>query len=106
MPLLLGLWTLAATGQIVTTQPAIVQTDSKNIVITYHADEGNKGLAGLTASTKVYAHTGVITSESSGPGDWKHVPTWLDNSAKYEMTYAGPDTWTVFYLSPCAGGHF
>lgn len=95
MPLLLGLWTLAATGQIVTTQPAIVQTDSKNIVITYHADKGNKGLAGLTASTKVYAHTGVITSESSGPGDWKHVPTWLDNSAKYEMTYAGPDTWTL-----------
>lgn len=95
MPLLLGLWALAASGQIVTTRPAIVQTDSKNIVITYHADEGNKGLAGLASSAKVYAHTGVITSESSGPSDWKHAPTWLDNSAKYEMTYAGPDTWTL-----------
>lgn len=95
LPLVLGWFALASAGQIVTTSPAIVQTDSKNIVITYHADEGNKGLAGLTATSKVYAHTGVITSESSGPGDWKHAPDWLDNSSKYEMTYAGADTWTL-----------
>lgn len=82
-------------GQIITTSPAIVQTDSKNIVITYHANQGNKGLSGLTSTTKVYAHTGVITNESTGPGDWKYAPQWLDNSTKYEMTYAGPDTWTL-----------
>lgn len=95
LPLVAGWSMLVANGQTVTTSPAIVQTDSKNIVITYHADEGNKGLAGLTSAAKVYAHTGVITSESTGPGDWKYAPTWLDNSAKYEMKYAGTDTWTL-----------
>lgn len=95
LPLIAAWCGLSSAGQIVTTSPSIVQTDSKNIVITYHADEGNKGLAGVTASTKVYAHTGVITTESSGPGDWKYDPTWLDNSAKYELVYAGTDTWTL-----------
>lgn len=57
---------LAASAQVVTTSPAIVQTDSKNIVITFHADQGNKGLMGATSSTKVYAHTGVITDKSDG----------------------------------------
>lgn len=89
------MWTLTSVAQIVTTQPAIVQVDSKNIVITYHADQGNKGLQGLTSATPVYAHTGVITSESANLGDWKHAPTWLDNSAKYKMTYAGANTWTL-----------
>lgn len=95
LSLIWGMCAFAATAQVVTTTPAIVQTDSKNIVITYHADQGNKGLAGLAASSKVYAHTGVITSESSGPGDWKHAPVWLDNSAKYEMTYTDTNTWTL-----------
>lgn len=95
LPFLLTLCTLAAKGQIVTTSPAIVQTDSRNIVITFHADQGNKGLMGLGASSKVYAHTGVITSESANLGDWKYAPTWLDNSAKYEMTWAGENTWTL-----------
>lgn len=82
-------------GQIVTTSPAIVQTDSKNIVITYHADLGNRGLAGLSSSSEVYAHTGVITNESTGSGDWKYDTKWLDNSAKYRMTYVDTDTWTL-----------
>lgn len=93
LPFIAGWCALALSAQIVTTSPAVVQTDSRNIVITYHAGQGNKGLAGLTS--KVYAHTGVITSESTGPGDWKYAPTWLDNSAKYEMTYVGPDTWLL-----------
>lgn len=95
LPLIAAWCAFAASGQIVTTSPAIVQTDSRNIVITYHADEGNKGLAGLTSATKVYAHTGVITNKSANLGDWQYAPTWLDNSSKYEMTYAGPNTWTL-----------
>ncbi|MCM1518041.1 MAG: alpha-amylase family glycosyl hydrolase [Pseudoflavonifractor sp.] len=82
-------------GQVVTTSPAIVQTDSKDIVITFHADEGNKALAGVTADTKVYAHTGVITSLSKSDSDWKYAPTWGTNTEKYEMTYIAPDTWTL-----------
>lgn len=81
-----------AIGQIVTTQPAIVQQSSAPVVITFHADAGNKGLAGLPASQAVYAHTGVVLQ---GREEWSHAPKWLDNSAKYKMTYTGPDTYTL-----------
>lgn len=82
-------------AQVVTTTPPIVQADTKNIVITFHADEGNRGLAGVTSATKVYAHTGVITSLSTSDSDWKHAPTWGTNTDKYEMTWIAPDTWTL-----------
>ncbi len=82
-------------AQIVTTSPAILQEDSKNVVLTYHADQGNKGLMGLSSSTAVYAHIGAITSKSTGSGDWKYAPTWGDNSAKFKLTYATTDTWVL-----------
>lgn len=85
----------ATQAQIVTTSPAILQTNSTGIVITYHADEGNKALAGVTSSTKVYAHTGVITSASTSNSDWKHDPTWGTNTAKYELTWVSDNTWTL-----------
>lgn len=93
--LLLGLCALIAPAQVVTTNPVIVQTDSKGIVITFHADQGNKGLAGLTASTPIYAHTGVITNKSTSQSDWQYAPTWGDNSAKYALTYVSANTWTL-----------
>lgn len=83
---------LAGAGQIVTTQPAIVQTDSRDIVITFHAAEGNGALKGLAPDVAVYAHTGVILK---GSADWKHAPAWLDNAAKYKLTYVAPDTYTL-----------
>jgi 1,4-alpha-glucan branching enzyme len=36
-----------------------------------------------------YAHTGVITTKSTSDGDWKHAPTWLDNSPKYKLAKEG-----------------
>lgn len=64
----------AAHGQIVTTSPAILQEDSQNVVLTYHADSplGNHGLANVPESTQVYAHIGVITNLSSS---WSYVVT-------------------------------
>ncbi|MDO5396089.1 MAG: alpha-amylase family glycosyl hydrolase [Bacteroidales bacterium] len=87
--------TLTASAQIVTTSPAILQESSKNVVLTYHADSplGNNGLKGVTASDPVYAHIGVVTNKSNG--SWKYAPTWGDNSAKYKLNYAGPNTWTL-----------
>lgn len=81
-----------AFSQVVTTEPAIVQRSSHDITITFHADRGNRGLAGVGSSTAVYAHTGVILS---GSDQWQNAPSWGDNSAKYRLTYAGPDTWTL-----------
>lgn len=83
---------MAINAQIVTTSPKIVQRSSAPITITFHADQGNKGLAGLTSSTPVYAHTGVIMK---GSDEWSNAPTWLDNSAKYKLTYVSTNTWQL-----------
>lgn len=93
---LLGLSALPGIqAQVVTTSPAIVQQSTGNIVITYHADRGNKGLMGIKPPTKVYAHTGVITNLSEGPSDWKYAPTWGTNTPKYEMKWETTNTWTL-----------
>lgn len=86
------LLSVGANAQIITTSPKIVQRSSAPITITFHADRGNKGLAGLTASTPVYAHTGVILK---GSEEWSHAPAWLDNSAKYKLTYVSANTWQL-----------
>jgi 1,4-alpha-glucan branching enzyme len=82
-------------AQVVTTTPSVVTTESAPVIITFHADRGSKGLAGVGPSEAVYAHTGVISSASASPTDWQHAPDWLDNSAKYRLEYSGPDTWTL-----------
>lgn len=70
-------------AQVVTTEPAIVKIDQP-VTLYFHADQGSKGLNNFAGD--VYAHTGVITSASTSGSDWKHAPTWLDNSAKYKLT--------------------
>lgn len=81
-----------AQAQIVTTTPSPLTTASAPITITFHADQGSRGLAGLTPSTAVFAHTGVILRGESG---WQKAPAWLDNSNKYRLRYAGTDTWLL-----------
>ena len=95
--LLLALFAITFTGlnaQIITTSPPVLQRGSQNIVITYHADTGNKALSGLPSTTNVYAHTGVILQGQSD-SQWSAAPTWGDNSAKYLMTYVSPNTYTL-----------
>ena len=48
----------------VTTDPAM-PIASQPVVITFHADEGTAGLKGYSGD--VYAHTGVITTQSTPP---------------------------------------
>ncbi|MDE6311660.1 MAG: hypothetical protein K2L96_07595 [Muribaculaceae bacterium] len=96
-----------AMAQIVTTSPTIVQEDSPNVVLTYHADSplGNGGLKGLSAGTPVYAHIGVITNLSKSDSDWKYVQTdWpasdgsnaqTSNMEKNKLTYVSPNTYTL-----------
>jgi 1,4-alpha-glucan branching enzyme len=86
---------ITSLAQIVTTSPAVLQQSSQNVVLTYHADSslGNGGLKGLSSTTAVYAHIGVITNKSNG--SWAYAPTWLDNSSKYKLTYVSTDTWSL-----------
>jgi 1,4-alpha-glucan branching enzyme len=92
-------------AQIVTTSPSPLQESSENVVLTYHADAaaGNNGLKGLSASTAVYAHIGVITNLSTSSSDWKYTVTSWPTSAsdtkantdKNKLTYVSANTYTL-----------
>ena len=79
----------------VTTSPVFVTEDTQDLVIYFHANQGNKGLANLPASTQIYAHTGVLLTTSKGDSDWKYAPTWGDNSEKYHMTYVSENLYSL-----------
>ncbi len=87
--------TLGTKAQIVTSEPSPLQQNSENVVIYYHADQGNKKLINQPASSPIYAHTGVITDKSKDGSDWKHAPTWKDNSAKYKLEYVSTNLWKL-----------
>lgn len=93
--LLTLLFTLGLHAQV-TSDPTPLQEDSKGVVIFFHADEGNKGLAGQPASAQIYAHTGVITSKSNGGSDWKYAPTWGENTPKYKLEYVSENLWRLY----------
>lgn len=80
----------------VTTVPTPVQEDTQGLTIYFHADQGNKQLANLPASTQIYAHTGVLTAKSTGDNDWKYAPTWGDNDPKYLLTYVSPNLYSLY----------
>lgn len=82
-------------AQVVTTTPSVVN-DRDVIEVVFDATKGNGAMVG---ATECYAHTGLITSNSTGTSDWKYAPNWLDNSAKYKMTSLGSNKWKLT-LSP------
>lgn len=87
---------LSTFAQVVTTEPAVVQEDTQDLWIFFHADQGNGGLKDLPPTAKVYAHTGVLTSKSGSDSDWKYAPTWLDNSDKYMLEYVSENLWRLY----------
>ena len=60
-----------ASGQVIWTDPAFPTADD---LVTLYFDSG-LGNGELEGVIPVYIHTGVITSESSGPSDWQFVQT-------------------------------
>lgn len=78
-----------------TTSPAILQENSKNVVLTFHADKcGVAALQNLPSSTALYVHTGVVTDKSNG--EWTHVVTdWDVNNAKNKLNYVSKNTYTL-----------
>lgn len=94
---LMAMLTLALTGlrAQVTTEPTPLYDNSQNVVIYFHADEGNKKLANQPESVEIYAHTGVITSTSKDDTDWKYATEWGKNLAKYKMTYVSPNLYSL-----------
>lgn len=90
--MLITLFSLGVYAQVITSDPAF-PTINQSVTVYFHSDQGSMGLKGYTGD--VYAHTGVITSASTNNSDWKHAPTWGDNSAKYKLTKQGTDLWSL-----------
>lgn len=80
-------------AQVITVEP-VFPTSNDAVVLTFHADQGSGGLAGYTGD--VYAHTGVITNNSTSGSDWKYVIAgWGVNVPKAKLTRIATDTYTL-----------
>lgn len=80
-------------GQIITTEPALPHAGDA-VTIYYDATQGTGGLEDYTGD--VYAHTGVLTSESSGTSDWKYVKTgWNENTPENKLTRVSANLYSL-----------
>ena len=48
------------------------------VTLTFDASQGNQGL--MDHEGPIYAHTGVLTNQSTHPGDWRHVVAGWDEN--------------------------
>jgi len=80
-------------AQLITVDPAF-PSDQDEVVVTFDASLGSGGLAGYSGS--VYAHTGVITENSTSGTDWKYVKaSWSQNIPECKMTNLGNNKWEL-----------
>ena len=85
--------TTVTMAQLIVAEPALPTADDE-VVITFNASLGNGALAGYTGD--MYAHTGVITSNSSSGSDWKYVKAgWTENIPACKLTMLGNDLWEL-----------
>ncbi len=92
------LWILlpltSAFSQVVEVIPPFPKV-TDDVTIIFNATEGNGALTGVSP---VYAHTGLITSASQSPGDWKHVQgNWGTPDPKVLMTSLGNNLHSISY---------
>lgn len=79
-------------AQVVLPDPTFPSSQD-NITLTFDATLGNTGLQGFQGS--VYAHTGLITDQSTSGTDWKYVQgTWGTNNAPL-MTKISENKYTL-----------
>ena len=78
--LLLALTLSFAKAQVITTEPKF-PTANDSVSIYFDATEGTGGLENFDGD--VYAHTGVVTDQSTDDSDWQYVITeWPNNVPK------------------------
>ncbi len=81
-------------AQVIEVQPVFPKVND-DITVTFNAVEGNGNLLDVTP---VYAHTGVITSQSVAPNDWKHVQgVWGTPDPKVLMQSLGNNRHSLSY---------
>jgi hypothetical protein len=85
---------LSGVGGQVVESDRIFPGPNDELVITFFADRGNQGLKGYTGD--VYAHTGVITSASTSPSDWRYTKTnWNQNTPGTKLTRIDTDVYQL-----------
>lgn len=86
-------------AQVLYTEPVFPTVDDE-VTIFFDATQGTGELAGCNCT--VYIHTGVITTASSSPTDWKHVAmSWGVANSDWALTpVAGTPDLYSFTISP------
>ena len=80
-------------GQVVYSSSVFFEQDDA-VLVYFDATKGTGGL--IDYEGDIYAHTGVITSESSGNSDWKHVKTdWGENTPETKLEKVGDNLYTL-----------
>lgn len=80
-------------AQLITANPPF-PTSNDAVVITFDATLGSGGLANYDGT--VYAHTGVITNQSTSGSDWKYVKAdWGVNIPDCKMVKIGANLWQL-----------
>lgn len=69
---------------------------SEPVTLTYDATQGNGALENYKGD--IYAHTGLITNQSSSAGDWKNVVAdWGQNLPKLKLQRTGKNTYQLTF---------
>ncbi len=90
---ILLLLSLTMPAQLIVTDP-VLPVVTGPVTIVFDATEGSGGLAGYDGD--VYAHTGVITENSSGGSDWRYVKSdWGQNTPETKLTRIGQDLYSL-----------
>jgi glycosidase len=91
--IILSIISIPVFSQLIVTDPAF-PIENQAVTITYDASLGNGTLAGHTGD--IYAHTGVITDQSSSGSDWKYViAEWSQNMPEALLTSVGTDLYEL-----------
>jgi len=86
---------ISLTAQVVSVTP-VFPTQTDNVTIVFDATQGNGALAGFNGT--VYAHTGLITDQSTSGTDWQYVQgEWGTADASVQMTSLGNDRYSISY---------
>ncbi len=85
--------TLGVYAQVITSNPAL-PTATDSVTITFDASKGDAGLKDFTGD--IYAHTGVITANSTSSSDWKYVKAdWGVNIPACKLISLGNNLWQL-----------
>jgi glycosidase len=93
--LFMVLCSLTVKAQVITADP-VFPTATDAVTITFNADKGDMGLKDYSGTSRIYAHTGVITDQSTSGSDWKHVVAdWGVFTAKARLVKVSANVYTL-----------